>query len=289
MRIIKATYGSGNCALDVTERLQGLVQDGQLRFVVSNSVFTDPCPGRIKSLHFTYQLVDDDQVGVQEVVEHGIVQLPISGTAPGAKSNAASLEEIGSKYGTDKVDHGYLPHYERLFAPFRFESFDMLEIGVFGGASIRMWHEYFPAARIIGLDLNDVALGHDLPRYTFVQGDQTDLSLLNRLCLEYKFRLIVDDGSHLWAHQVLSFQTLFPCLRRDGFYVCEDIHTSYGSLAESYHAGARESAATYFFRIAEVLAAGRFEALQTEDPQLHLLAEKARAMTFVRHGVIISA
>jgi hypothetical protein len=200
----------------------------------------------------------------------------------------ASLDEIGQKYGTDKVDHGYLPHYERLFAPLRCEPFNMLEIGVYEGASIRMWHEYFSAARIVDLDVNVRALEDDLRRYKFVHGDQTDLLLLELLAQEYRFRLVIDDGSHLWAHPVFTFETLFPWTQPGGFYVCEDILTSYGEFAHQYHGGAKESAAAYFFRLADTVVAGEIDHLQAQVPRMYLLVKKIRAMTFVRHGVIIA-
>ena len=201
-----------------------------------------------------------------------------------------SLNELGHKYGTGKVRVGYLPHYERLLAPLRHESFDLLEVGVREGASIRLWHEYFSAARIVGLDLRARTLTDDLPRYTFVQGSQADLALLHRLVQQYKFRLIIDDGSHLWGHQVFTFQTLFPWLEPGGLYICEDIHTSYGDYAERYHGGAKESAAAYFFRVAQVLAAGKAQApLEDEDPLMHFIVEKIRSITFIPHCVVIAA
>lgn len=79
MRILKATYGSGDCVLDVTERLQGLVKNGRLSIVVSNSLFTDPCPGKVKTLHFAYELPGSSQFYSQETTENGTVIAPLLG------------------------------------------------------------------------------------------------------------------------------------------------------------------------------------------------------------------
>jgi hypothetical protein len=202
---------------------------------------------------------------------------------------SASLAQIGRKHGTGKTSHGYLPHFEAMLAPLRNEAFELLEIGVHEGGSIRMWHEYFPAARIVGVDVKPIELKDDLPRYTFVKGSQADLTLLLRLATQHKFRVIVDDGSHLWGHQIFTFQTLFPYLEPGGIYICEDIQTSYGALAERYSAGAKESAAAYFFRVAQAVTAGTaLEVKQTEDPLLYYMVKRIRSMTFIRHGVIIS-
>jgi hypothetical protein len=199
------------------------------------------------------------------------------------------LAELGRKYGTDKVGHGYLTYFDFFFAPFRHQSFDLLEIGVHQGASIGMWHEYFPSARIVGVDIKSITLEDDLPRYVFVQGSQADPALLNTLAQEYRFRLIIDDGSHIWSHQILTFQTLFPHLESGGIYVCEDIHTSYGEAAERYSRGAPESPAAYFFRIAQSLVAGKAQESETAEDRLpSTITKRVRSMTFIRHAVIIT-
>src|SRR5215207_9797134 len=69
-----------------------------------------------------------------------------------------SLDSLGLKYQTDKASsfHNYLVHYDELLESMRQEHIDILEIGVYAGSSIRMWHEYFPAARIVGVDVNPI-------------------------------------------------------------------------------------------------------------------------------------
>ncbi|MEA2596192.1 MAG: hypothetical protein QOF01_2661 [Thermomicrobiales bacterium] len=199
-----------------------------------------------------------------------------------------TLVDLGKIHGTDKDGHGYLREYDLLLAPLRTASFDLLEIGVFKGASIRMWHDYFPKARIFGLDLKpDPGLG-DLDRYTHVQGSQTDWRLLNRLGKDYNLRLVIDDGSHLWGHQIFTFQTLFPWLAPGSTYVCEDLHTSFGAAAEKYHGGADESAADYFLRLARHHTAGNHLPLkESADPLLYHILKKIRRITFIHRAVII--
>ena len=202
-----------------------------------------------------------------------------------------SLEEIGRKHGTDKVTHGYLPHYERLFAPFRHDTFSLLEIGVRTGESVRMWHDYFPHARIVGLDIEAVRLPDEaeLTRYTFVQGSQDDPETLGRLAQEHALRVIVDDGSHLWSHQIATFQALFPTLSAGGVYICEDIHTSFGGRRQRFRGDAAESAAAYFLRLAEIVIAGKARKLETPvaAPLLDL-ALAASSAIFIRNGVIFT-
>ena len=39
--------------------------------------------------------------------------------------------------------------------------------------------------------------------------------------------MIIDDGSHVPAHQLLGFKLLFPLIKPGGLYVIEDIESSY--------------------------------------------------------------
>ena len=73
------------------------------------------------------------------------------------------LTRLATKHGTDKWgSHWYARHYHRHLQHLRSQTFAMLEIGIggythmdHGGASLRMWKEYFPHATIVGLDIHD--------------------------------------------------------------------------------------------------------------------------------------
>jgi hypothetical protein len=41
------------------------------------------------------------------------------------------------------------------------------------------------------------------------------------------FDIIIDDGSHVVSHMIESFRMLYPLMRPDGFYVVEDVQTSF--------------------------------------------------------------
>ena len=146
----------------------------------------------------------------------------------------ASLVELGQRHGSDKLAHGYLEHYDRHFSSLRDSAERVLEIGVGGygdptrgGASLRMWADYFARARVVGLDVQEKRL--DLPSsVTVVQGSQADPAVLDRVVADHgPFDVIVDDGSHANAHRNLSFTHLFPTMPSGGVYALEDLHTSY--------------------------------------------------------------
>lgn len=145
------------------------------------------------------------------------------------------LSRIAIACGTDKWGaHRYTPDYHRMLGHRRGENLRLLEIGVggykaklLGGRSLRMWAEYFPNAQIFGLDINEKTL--DLgPRVTILQGSQDDESVLQRLVDTHgPFDIVVDDGSHVVAHQLFSFEFLFPLLPPDGIYIVEDVQTAF--------------------------------------------------------------
>ena len=55
--------------------------------------------------------------------------------------------------------------------------------------------------------------------------DLGDEAVLQELA-ELHPRIIVDDASHLWSHQIKAFFALFPSLPSGGIYIMEDLETS---------------------------------------------------------------
>ena len=63
----------------------------------------------------------------------------------------AALKSLGKHFDTDKVHHGFLSIYADLFGA-REAVRHVLEIGVFRGASLQMWRDYFSNAIVHGVD-----------------------------------------------------------------------------------------------------------------------------------------
>lgn len=97
------------------------------------------------------------------------------------------------------------------------------------GGSLQLWRAFLgDQCRIVGIDLMPDAERLAGPDAEIIIGDQGDPALLRRLIDRVgPIDILIDDGSHQAAHQLLSFRTLFPALRDGGVYVCEDLHTSY--------------------------------------------------------------
>lgn len=137
------------------------------------------------------------------------------------------LHELAVKYETDKADHGYCEIYHKKLSARRDEPLNVLEIGVYMGGSLRMWREYFPNATIRGVDL-DVDRCGDVEGCTLHKQDIADGRLLRELAKEHgPWDLIVDDGSHTMKHQQRTFDILWPHVKAGGYYVIEDLHTSF--------------------------------------------------------------
>lgn len=137
------------------------------------------------------------------------------------------LHEIGMRYGTDKATfHGYLDFYQDQL-PTRDFAGTLLEIGVMDGASLKMWRDYYPHAKIIGVDPYRFP---SVPGCRVYDLDATLRRHMDVITERYDpFGVIIDDGSHRTADQQRSFELLWPSVAPGGVYVIEDLHTSYMS------------------------------------------------------------
>lgn len=171
-----------------------------------------------------------------------------------------TLNDLGKKHGTDKSSehHDYLRHYEHVLAPFRDNEFTLMELGVGPshnmGKSLLTWAEFFPKAQIVGVDIRPDTKSVASDRILIEVGDCGDPDFLTELVRRYRPTVVVDDASHAWSHQVLSFEKFFPALPPGGVFICEDLHTSFAELSSNpFFANHSEDAASYYLRQLQVL------------------------------------
>jgi Methyltransferase domain len=148
-----------------------------------------------------------------------------------------SLSHLANRFGTDKgtkpgdwgIAHGYAAIYERFLGARRLEPLRLLELGVWKGASLRMWESYLPNAQIIGIDnLSDTGRA-DFTRADILIGDATDQHFLQDAVRRFaggKIDIVIDDASHVLDQQVLTLEALFPLLDDGGLYFVEDVSGS---------------------------------------------------------------
>jgi len=143
------------------------------------------------------------------------------------RSEQLDLQE----YDTDKVRNGYLRWYDDLFNDTYDRVKAVLELGVHRGGSLELWRDYFPAARIVGIDTDISAVRCADPRIEFFQGRQDDERFLQEIARRAApdgFDLIIDDASHIGALTEATFRALYDAhLKPGGFYVIEDWGTGY--------------------------------------------------------------
>jgi len=153
---------------------------------------------------------------------------------------------LAKQYGVDKcpeINHNYTPTYHSVLNSTRSKILIFLEIGIGNiplmapivgksykpGASLRMWRDYFPNASVIGCDIDKTVLFNDEHRIkTFFADQSSKVSLQNLIETDIKppnnmVDIILDDGSHIKEHQILSFKTLWKYVKSGGFYIIEDV------------------------------------------------------------------
>jgi predicted O-methyltransferase YrrM len=142
-----------------------------------------------------------------------------------------SLDHLAHRYQTDKASgrHGFAAIYDRILRARRDEPITLLEIGVYRGASLRMWARYFAHGEIHGVDVDERAREHGGERITIHIGDASRPEVLAPIVAQAggRFDVIIDDGSHRYEHQYPSLVALWPHLAPGGLYAIEDLHTSY--------------------------------------------------------------
>lgn len=158
------------------------------------------------------------------------------------------LCKLFEKYGSDKCPHyfhTYSTDYFKLFAPLQKNVKVFVEIGVGNiklmagrivpadkyqpGASLRAWNDFFPSANIYGLDINKTDF-FEYDRVSCMWTDQSSalelkktLDKITTLEGGKQVDVILDDGSHIVEHQLLSIKTLKSYLKPGGLYIIEDI------------------------------------------------------------------
>jgi hypothetical protein len=145
------------------------------------------------------------------------------------------LEQLFTKYGTDKGIWGYTPAYEKHLAGTRLRVERVLEVGICGfrdipnnvvGASLFAWRDYFPSAMIYGLDNDNRFIFNDQGNIRTALADAYDATSLTKALMSFHldgaFDFICDDAVHDPLPQIRLMQLLWPLLKRGGVYAIEE-------------------------------------------------------------------
>ena len=159
-----------------------------------------------------------------------------------------SLQSKGIESGTDKAMFGYLPIYEKYLEKYlHIENINILEIGILGGSSLKMWRSYFPKAKVLGSDIQTYGLNirGETVNSSFFESDsnskfylcdQSKEDQLKQMCEDIVkdtgrgIDIFIDDGSHFQPDMMLTLGVLFPYLSEKGIFILEDICTEEGMI-----------------------------------------------------------
>lgn len=169
------------------------------------------------------------------------------------------LTHLANKYGTDKgttfyFSHGFTEIYNDYFQKIANKCYEegrkvnILEIGVGDAKSLYMYNEFFDGnCEIYGMDTDQQCLNYATENIHISicdQGDRNELSYFLKN-INVKFDIIVDDGSHIPIHQMISLVSLYKALSKDGIYIIEDLHTNLNGSWGGVYAEIKDTALCY--------------------------------------------
>ncbi len=208
-------------------------------------------------------------------------------------------------FGSDKhipEVHSYGHTYGRLFRKWKFHSVKLLEIGIggyrghVGGQSLLAWQAYFPFGHIVAADIEpkqELTGG----RATVHVVDQSSEPALAALCRqEGPFDIIIDDGSHMNAHQIFTFEKTWDSLSDGGVYIIEDVQTSFwpGKVVGVTWDGARAGEPAfdrtcygYFLELAKYINHAEFVEPINLNQALLSTARKTKRISFEHNMIVI--
>ncbi len=248
--------------------------------------------------------VHEESILIQHIIEPGFDRFNMKACFIGNKPEPAdgffgmynTLDEMGRKNGTDKAyeyNH-YLNKYEFFLQRDRESIETVIELGVYMGASLSMWEEYFPNARIIGVDFDSRCEKYSFGRKEVMIKDLSKEDSLLYLT-QYAPDIVIDDASHRWSHQIMAFSILFPKLSNGGIYILEDIATSFDMFdGVGWYQDACISPYDFMSCVMEVVSSNEELRISTSIPsaillknEIEELAKMIEMISVIRGSIIV--
>jgi hypothetical protein len=141
-----------------------------------------------------------------------------------------SLIELVNNDRTDKnTTHSYLELYETLLFSKKETAKHVLEIGVFNGGSIKLWHDYFTQATIYGLDTIKIKYMWDEIKnnkrivLSCFDAYNEDFFYNELVAKNIKFDFMLDDGPHTLDSMKTFIKLYSQIMTEDGILIIEDV------------------------------------------------------------------
>ena len=141
-----------------------------------------------------------------------------------------SLVELVNNDRTDKnTKHSYLELYEKLLSSKKETAKNVLEVGVYNGGSIKLWHDYFTQATIYGLDIIKIKdMWDEIKNKKHIvlgcfDAYNEDFFYSQLLKKNMKFDFMLDDGPHTLESMKQFIKLYSQIMTEDGILIIEDV------------------------------------------------------------------
>tara|TARA_B100000787_G_C16197317_1_gene301909 strand:- start:3343 stop:4125 length:783 start_codon:yes stop_codon:yes gene_type:complete len=122
--------------------------------------------------------------------------------------------------------HNYAKYYDDIFKKKRHNIKNICEIGIMAGASTAAFYFFFPKSKIYTLDINYQRcniFSKRINKNIVDQSSEASIIKFKKKIKNTQFDLLVDDGSHIDEHIMLTFRNLISKIKKSGYYIIEDV------------------------------------------------------------------
>ena len=144
-----------------------------------------------------------------------------------------SLIELIDNTKTDKnTTHTYLPLYQQLLNSKRETAKNVLEVGICGGGSIKLWNDFFINATVYGLDImnynnmwREITNKKRIILYTSIDAYNPIFFKTHFLNTNIKCDFMLDDGPHTLESMKQFIKLYSQIMTDDGILIIEDVQS----------------------------------------------------------------
>lgn len=143
-----------------------------------------------------------------------------------------SLIQLADNSRTDKnTTHSYLPLYQQLLEGKQQSALNVLEVGINTGGSIKLWGDFFPNAKVYGLDIMDINnVWESIKTDKYILHTNTDAyddNFFNTHFLNKNIKcdFMLDDGPHTLESMKQFIKLYSQIMTDDGILIIEDVQS----------------------------------------------------------------